>query len=1120
MSKLLGQPLSCTQLPPADFPTACRYSSLILTQLAPTFERMNHKFFHRDVCDRNVLVEGEEFFLVDLGSAVDATLWKESLWRTAHPTGDAKYWPPAAWRKIFASIVTNPRQYVERMDMFALGVLALEVFGRRYTLAAAHECPNTAQVVRLVTQAWSEYWSLAKNSSSRLFAYSCASLRRGEQDPRTLWNEMSCSRIPERHEDLLNRLVVALQNVALCTDLPPITCAFASVVKDMVWEKGQIKWTEVRSKLSRALATPEPEVPTGSYVSVKPVANSQLQARAPPPVVSFTPFTRSGTSNGIPVGASAEGRAHTSSHRRAASVVTSPSFRLGSPQHQSDMRCGLGTIVQHPRFSVAKATPSSPVKTPVVMVKQGVSMLNGHGAAPLNGRAPWTAQGIGRDAEQLSDGTMATDMVDAITRTVQDVLMSNEKSGPTPPDAHREQAETQPQVQMLPQQSQARAVAQQAQALEQYSQTQLQVQADAEAKAEAQAEALGLALAQARAKAEAEAAAQTQAQSHALAEAQAQAQTETQAQAQAQAQSETRAEALAHGQAQTQLELQAQYAHKTQEMREAPGVQEAQEARDVEEVDKIEETQEVQAQTQLRRQPFLLRTKGTSQQSQRLQPAPVQLTTHVAQQRPRERHQEEQRRTFQHFVTTCNTSILKAAAPQSFAQNIGPADTITQYTTVPRDATLLRFTPVHASDYAPSTESHKEALCDVIHDTETELASIPPQTVIATCTAKQCYVVHSPTQTLSRPTAASPENPIVPFQKHMDFAAISATPCASPEKSTQSMWFQELVDRVEKLTSSIEAEKQAITATLGAKKHLKNTNGPVVPPLNMGNARMQDMGSTIPAPRGVDGSRCEALPTAVLGALEKQAWNESLNSDCTTNTLTLNGWSNGDRIATLSAPRAAQRKSGGSESDKDTQQSQNSGVRTLADAKCNVPSIDDILHHAPIVESEQTSAAPRYATSLAANAREVRVSKESSSLTGERRHSVGVSPSAEIATARNDGAAPRRDDERRAEEFIASLVWSTKKAASPNEGKDIVSRASSKEMPAKTANTEASRRVESTIDRKAPNRTGEKGCLRRLMDMGVKLDEFSAELSEFKARMRKDRELYAHRTGERRKTTA
>ena len=64
MTKFPGTALKEKQLEPSGFGEACRFASMMLYQLAPTFDRLSQKYFHRDVCDRNVMVADEDFYLV------------------------------------------------------------------------------------------------------------------------------------------------------------------------------------------------------------------------------------------------------------------------------------------------------------------------------------------------------------------------------------------------------------------------------------------------------------------------------------------------------------------------------------------------------------------------------------------------------------------------------------------------------------------------------------------------------------------------------------------------------------------------------------------------------------------------------------------------------------------------------------------------------------------------------------------------------------------------------------------------------------------------------------------------------------------------------------------------
>jgi len=119
----------------------------LITQLGPTLERVGRIAWHRDVNSHNILVsdaisggvaeadvspDNMRFWMIDFGLAVDSRSWP-SKWSTSDIGGDCRYWPPSSWLMSFHGAEALMQrsdlrqQYETRLDIFGLGVLALEM---------------------------------------------------------------------------------------------------------------------------------------------------------------------------------------------------------------------------------------------------------------------------------------------------------------------------------------------------------------------------------------------------------------------------------------------------------------------------------------------------------------------------------------------------------------------------------------------------------------------------------------------------------------------------------------------------------------------------------------------------------------------------------------------------------------------------------------------------------------------------------------------------------------------------------------------------------------------------------------------------------------------------------
>lgn len=123
----------------------------LVLQLAPTFDRIATKAYHRDVTPRNILIDRScaipRFGLIDFGLAVDSLLWRTGInsvpsllpsegtpaWQYLGVAGDGRYWPVSSWYMFEMGADKLSRhpglelEYKMHLDFHSLGISALQV---------------------------------------------------------------------------------------------------------------------------------------------------------------------------------------------------------------------------------------------------------------------------------------------------------------------------------------------------------------------------------------------------------------------------------------------------------------------------------------------------------------------------------------------------------------------------------------------------------------------------------------------------------------------------------------------------------------------------------------------------------------------------------------------------------------------------------------------------------------------------------------------------------------------------------------------------------------------------------------------------------------------------------
>lgn len=196
---------------------AISMARVMLTQLAPVFQRINRHFYHRDATARNILIDGGDgvkpptFSVVDFGLAVDSEHWQApdpdprsttddeaatgsaetvlaaedagaqdgvgndgrvsraaSGWRHRGVAGDGRYWPTSAWLLFeFNSpveLLAFPElcwEYQRRLDIHSVGVVALQVLVDMFPQVDDSFVTDSSVLLKVgnLQRSWEIYWS-------------------------------------------------------------------------------------------------------------------------------------------------------------------------------------------------------------------------------------------------------------------------------------------------------------------------------------------------------------------------------------------------------------------------------------------------------------------------------------------------------------------------------------------------------------------------------------------------------------------------------------------------------------------------------------------------------------------------------------------------------------------------------------------------------------------------------------------------------------------------------------------------------------------------------------------------------------------------------------------------
>lgn len=364
----------------------------MLVQLTPTFAKLNSSIaMHRDVNARNILVfspsdsdpyqlspgsapcdaSSIEFTLLDFGSSIDVQAWTsdggEGSWHVENPTGDARYWGPASWRRFLhgaeslAQEAAMKRQYVRRLDVFALAVCALELIAKLHTEELSQEdilaCSRDPQAglvagIARFQRSWSNYWDLAVGSFEKLAEYSQLVCMGDQMQSNQVWQELLNRDIPillrERLHELCDDLL-SLANLCRrsCQRGAPLRSwdeategdAWAEIgealeaIRDMIHEDSSLEWRDLSARLSRReLPNPAPASVSNRSIGVLPPGDTAPRSLAEMASLAFS--TSSATSMAWPPDANLALRATSPSKSPEISSSYCPRYAVsGEPRH-------------------------------------------------------------------------------------------------------------------------------------------------------------------------------------------------------------------------------------------------------------------------------------------------------------------------------------------------------------------------------------------------------------------------------------------------------------------------------------------------------------------------------------------------------------------------------------------------------------------------------------------------------------------------------------------------------------------------------------------------------------------------------------------------------------------
>jgi serine/threonine protein kinase len=259
---MLDGPLENSQLHTRSLQEAASMAAALLEQMAPIFKCLSPIAYHRDIAAHNFLFRFDEdgkplFGLIDFGLAVKSQSWSKRF-KQAQLSGTPHYFPPSTWMMLAYGhkyLESHPeqgflREYQERLDHFALGVVSLEMLFALEDRSSEADGSKAAAAVNKARVAWRRYWTKAIELFQGFFIKGPNNLR-----------PLLAGGLLTQLVGLLQDLIVKLRGIA-ATDIDPFVGSVFSVAANLLDRNGTLAWSGVQEALQRGPSSPSSVTPT------------------------------------------------------------------------------------------------------------------------------------------------------------------------------------------------------------------------------------------------------------------------------------------------------------------------------------------------------------------------------------------------------------------------------------------------------------------------------------------------------------------------------------------------------------------------------------------------------------------------------------------------------------------------------------------------------------------------------------------------------------------------------------------------------------------------------------------------------------------------------------------
>lgn len=245
--EVLEGPLPESQLATRSLAEAAGVARELLLQLAPVFGVLDGIAFHRDVSAHNCMVQETDgkltFALIDFGLAVRSSTWRTDC-RNSNLAGTPNYFPPSTWMLFTHGhryLEQHPnqtflRQYQERLDYFAVGVLSLELL---FALWDGKATDAKDAIYLECRTRWRAYWTKAVTFYQGFFNKGGAKFRT------MLMGSCALSELA----DAMHALIVSLRSATKDASGDDVFAKVFRVAADLLDSRGATTWGDVPQRL-------------------------------------------------------------------------------------------------------------------------------------------------------------------------------------------------------------------------------------------------------------------------------------------------------------------------------------------------------------------------------------------------------------------------------------------------------------------------------------------------------------------------------------------------------------------------------------------------------------------------------------------------------------------------------------------------------------------------------------------------------------------------------------------------------------------------------------------------------------------------------------------------------